>query len=195
MLFRSPRKLLSEAAAADFLDPAVSGEVKDVVEDLNDTLTNNVEEVKEEDKTTNGGIPTTVESASMLESERGYGRARYLLKLEDVMAIQETEGEAAAEAEAQAEAPAGETPAAPTPAECEAHEPEACDVVEKIAANNGVDPDQVAVVITSESVTSLMEHAILESKAGRDIKTARKLGKINETIKNLKNNGIKVVRT
>ena len=187
MLFYSPRKLLSEAAAADFLDPAVSGEVKDVVEDLNDTLTNNVEEVKDEDKTTNGGIPVTVESASLLETNRRYGRARYLVKLEDVMAIQETEGEAAAAEETQT--------TMPSPEACEANEPEACDVVEKIASNNGVDPDQVAVVITSEAVSSLMEHAILESKAGRDIKTAHKLNKINQTIKNLKNHGIKVVRT
>ena len=78
MLFKNPRTLLSEAASTDLLE--------------ND-LTNNVEEVKEEDKTTNGGIPVTTEAVALMESSASYDRARYLVKLEDVIAIKETEGE------------------------------------------------------------------------------------------------------
>ena len=33
MLFKNPRKLLSEAASADLLDPKVSDEVKDVIDE------------------------------------------------------------------------------------------------------------------------------------------------------------------
>ena len=85
MLFKNPRKLLSEAASADLLDPTVSAEVKDVVDDLEDILTNNIEEVKDEDKTTNG-MPLKVEAVAMMESANPYGKARYLLKIEDLMA-------------------------------------------------------------------------------------------------------------
>ena len=50
MLFKNPRKLLSEAASTDLLAPEVSEKVKEVIDELEDTLTNNVEEVKEEEE-------------------------------------------------------------------------------------------------------------------------------------------------
>ena len=39
MLFNNPRKLLVEAASADLLNPEVSEEVKDVIEELEEDLT------------------------------------------------------------------------------------------------------------------------------------------------------------
>lgn len=187
MLFKNPRKLLSEAAAADLLAPEVSEEVKEVIDELEDTLTNNVEEVEDGDKTTNGGIPVTTEAVSIMESGANYGRARYLVKLEDVIAIKETEGEAAAAEEAEAGT-------APSEEECEKAEPDAANVVEDIAAKNGVDPEQVAVVITAESVRFLAETALLEAKAGKkNGKGKKKLAKTHKAIKELEGK-IKLVK-
>lgn len=181
MLFKNPRKLLSEAASADLLAPEVSEEVKEVIDELEDTLTNNVEEVKEEDKTTNGGIPVTTEAVAIMESAGNYDRARYLVKLEDVIAIKETEGEAAAAAAVE------EPGTAPTEEECEKAEPDAANVVEDIAAKNGVDPEQVAVVITAENVQFLAETALLEAKAGKKGgKGAKKLAKLGKAVDQLK---------
>lgn len=192
MLFKNPRRLLSEAATADLLNPEVSEEVEDVIEELEDVLTNNVEEVSDEDKTTNGGIPVTTESVALMESHCGYGNARYLVRLEDVMSIMEAEGEA--EAAAQMEEPG----AAPTAEEAEAAEPEPENVIEDIADKNGVEPDQVAVVITAESMRMLAENVIMEAKCGRKGKAKAKnkgrLDKILATMRKLKNKGIKLVK-
>lgn len=183
MLFSNPHKLLSEAASADLLNPEVSKEVKDVINDLEDTLGNNIEEVKDSDKTTNGGIPVTSEGASLMESTIGYGRAKYMVTLETVIAIKETEGEekAAEKMEEPGEAPSEE--------ECAECEPDAVNVIEDIASKNGVDPEQVAVVISSESVKFLAEMSLLEAKAGKkgkDAKAAKKLGKMRDTAEELK---------
>ena len=181
MLFKNPRKLLSEASSADLLAPEVSEKVKEVIDELEDTLTNNVEEVKEEDKTTNGGIPVTTEAVAIMESTGNYDHARYLVKLEDVIAIKETEGEAAAAAAVE------EPGTAPTEEECEKAEPDAANVVEDIAAKNGVDPEQVAVVITAENVQFLAETALLEAKAGKKCgKGTKKLAKLGEAVDQLK---------
>ena len=184
MLFSNPRRLLSEAATADLLNPEVDDEVKDVIGELEDDLTTNVELVKDEDMmTTNGGIPVTTEAVSLMEAAGDYGRARYLVTLENVIAIMETEGEKEAEEEKAMEEPG--TP--PTEEECEAHEPTADNVVEKIANANGVDPEQVAVVITAENVRFLAETALLESKAGKKKgKGGKKLKKIKKAIDDLK---------
>lgn len=189
MLFKNPRKILSESAAADMLNPEVSEEVKDVITDLEDTLTNNVEEVDDKDKTTNGGIPVTSDGAPVMESACGYGRARYLVTLENVIAIKEAEGEEAAAADAKP----GE---APSEEECEDHEPDACNVIEDIADKNGVDPDQVAVVITAENFRFLAQTALLESKAGKSKKNAKgtkKLKKMAKTVDELKDK-VKLVK-
>lgn len=188
MLFKNPRRLLSESATADLLNPEVSDEVKDVIVDLEKDLTNNVEEVKEEDKTTNGGIPVTTESVAIMESSSVYGKAKYLVTLESVMAVMESEAEAPAEDPAAGEAPAEEAPAV---------EPSPVNVVEDIAEKNGVEPEQVAVVITAESVRFLSDHAILESKAGKkgkDAKACKKLAKVGKAVKELKEGGVMVVR-
>lgn len=191
MLFRNPRRLLSESATADLLNPEVSDEVKDVIVDLEKDLTNNIEEVKEEDKTTNGGIPVTTESVAIMESAVGYGRsgkAKYLVTLENVMAVMEAEAEAPAEEPEAGDAPAEEAPAV---------EPSPVNVVEDIAEKNGVEPEQVAVVITAEQVRFLSEHAILECKAGKkgkDAKACKKLAKVGKAVKDLKEGGVMVVR-
>ena len=190
MLFSNPRKLLSEAATADLLNSEVSDEVKDVIEELEDDLTNNIEEVKDSDKTTNGGIPVVAESVAIMESSSRYGRACYLVKLEDVIAVKESEGEAAA-AEAM-----DEPGKAPSTEESEAAEPDAGNVIEDIANKNGVDPEQVAVVITAESVSFLAETALLEAKCGKGKKSraTKKLMKAAKTVKELKEAGIVMVR-
>lgn len=189
MLFKNPRKLLSEAASADLLAPEVSEEVKEVIDELEDTLTNNVEEVKEEDKKiTNGGIPVTTEAVAIMEATGNYDRARYLIKLEDVIAIKETEGEAAAAAAVE------EPGTAPSEEECEKAEPDAANVVDDIAAKNGVNPDQVAVVITAENVQFLAETALLEAKAGKKCgKGTKKLAKVGKAVDQLKGK-IKLVK-
>lgn len=179
MLFKNPKKLLSEAASADLLDPKVSDEVKDVIEELEDVLTNNIEEVNEKDKTTNG-MPLKAEAVAMMESSVGYGKARYLLKIEDLMAVREAEGEAAA-------AEAMEEPGqAPSAEEVEAAAPDAGNVIEDIAAKNGVEPEQVAVVITAESVRFLAECALMEAKCGKDKKACKAKEKAEDLLKTAK---------
>lgn len=194
MLFKNPRVLLSEAASADLLNPEVSEEVKDVINDLEDVLTNNVEEVKDADKTTNGGIPVTTESASLMEAAAPYGKARYLISLEQVMAIRETEeAEAAAAAEA---APAEEGGEAPTE-EPAAPTVEPANIIERIADNNDVEPEQVAVVISAEAAHYYAQTALLEQKAGRnpeDCLATAKLFEMTDTVVRLINAGVKVVR-
>ena len=190
MLFKNPKKLLSEAASADLLDPKVSDEVKDVIDELEDVLTNNIEEVDEKDKTTNG-MPLKAEAVAMMESAVGYGNARYLLKIEDLMAVREAEGEAAA-------AEAMEEPGqAPTPEEVEAAAPDAGNVIEDIAAKNGVEPEQVAVVITAENVKFLAECALMEAKCGKskkDCNAFEKAKKLKNTIEMVKNEGYTLLK-
>jgi len=182
MLFNNPRKLLVEAASADLLNPEVSEEVKDVIEELEEDLTNNVEEVDEKDKTTNGGVPVVSEAVNLYAAQAPVGTAKYFVSLETVIAIQETEGEMAA-AEQNANAEEGAAPA--TAEECE---PDATNVVEDIAAKNGVEPEQVAVVITAESVKLLVENTLLEAKCGKkDGKNAKKLKKTKKAVDQLKN--------
>lgn len=193
MFFNNPRRLLSEAATADLLSPEVSDEVKDVIEELEDDLYDqNIEEVKDGDMTTNGGIPVTTEAVNLMESAHGYGKAMYLVTLEQVIAIKETEGEAKA-------AEAMEEPgAAPSEEECEAAEPHAGDIIEDIASKNGVDPEQVAVVISAESVAYYAEMALLEAKAGRKgdkNKSAKKAKKASKTIKELFDSKIKMIKS
>lgn len=187
MLFSNARKLITESSAADMLDPEISSEVKDVIEELEDDLTNNIEEVKDEDKTTNGGIPVVSEAVAVMESATGYENAKYLIKLEDVIAIKETEGEAPAEPVAEEEP--GQEPA-PT-------EPTAGEVVADVAAANELPADdaKIAVVVNTNDVKFVAEAALLEAKAGRCGEGSRRLAKICNTIKELKEAGIPILRT
>lgn len=187
MLFNNPHSILSEAATADMLNPEVSDEVKDTIEELEDTLTNNVEEVKDADKTTNGGIPVTTESFNLMEASTSYGNAKYLIRLEDVIAIKESEGEREAEEKMEEPEDGGSAPA-PSEEECEECEPNAVNVIEDIAKNNGVKPDQVSVIINSESVSFLAHTALLEARAGKkgkDAKGTKKLKKVKKTLDEL----------
>ena len=164
MLLGKPYKFLSEAATADLMDPATSEEVKDTVEELQDTLTNNVEEVKPDDMVTNGGVPvTTAESAVLVESN-----GHYFVSMEAVIAICEDEAEAETADEPTADAIADKAP----------------DVVEQIADANGVDKEDITVVINAEESAYLCECAINESKAskgkkkgGKAVKKAKILAK------------------
>lgn len=208
-LFAKPRDLLLEAATAELFDTEESEEVKDVAEELNDTLTNNVplvgedpaegipsiDEDDEEDPipdttlgteelpiTQSGEIAVTTESV-MLAEATVKGRRTYFVSLETVMALMETEGEQAAEEAMQ------EPGATPSEEEVAAAEPEPEDVIEKIADANGVDKEDITVVINSESVKFIAEAALLEAKAGKKGKKAKakkKLKKINDVIDDLK---------
>lgn len=192
MLFSKARKLITESSAADMLDPEVSSEVKDVIEELEKDLTNNVEEVKEEDKTTNGGIPVTSDAAPVMESAVGYTNAKYLLKLEDVMAIKETEGDAGAEEPAEEPTPAEEPGQEPAP-----EEPTAGEVVASVAAANDLPEDdaKIAVVVNTDEVKFVAEMALLEAKSGRCGSANARIKKIRKTIKELKEAGIPIMRT
>lgn len=155
LLGANPYKFLSEAAVQDLMDPATSDEVKTVVDDLEDTLTNNVEEVKPDDMVTNGGVPvTTAESAILVESN-----GRYYLAMEAVLAI--CEDEAAADA-------------APEEPSEDAVASEAPNVVEQIADANGVDKEDITVVINADECAYICECAINESKASKGKKKGGK---------------------
>ena len=168
MLLGKPYSFLSEAATQDLMDPATSEEVKDTVEELEDVLTNNVEEVKPDDMVTNGGVPvTTAESAILIEAN-----GEYFLSMEAVISICEDEVEAEG-GEATAEEIADKAP----------------DVVEQIADANGVDKEDITVVISAEESAYICECAINESKAskgkksGKAAKKAKILAKVAKALK------------
>ena len=168
----NPYKFLDEAATADLMDPATSEEVKDTVDELQDTLTNNIEEVKPEDMVTNGGVPvTTAESAVLVESKTG----EYFISMEAVIAM--------CEDAAEEELPAGEEATADQAAE------QANNIIELVADKNGVDPDQITVVINAESCAYICECAINESKCSKGkggkkkaVKKAKILSKVSKAL-------------
>ena len=159
MLLAKPHKFLSEAATQDLMDPATSPEVKETINELEDVLTNDVEEVKPSDMVSNGGVPVvTSESALLMESAGGY-----MVAMETVLAI--AEAEAAEESET----------ADPAPEEVAEKVP---DVIEQIADNNGVDKEDITVVINAESALYIVECALNESRAGKKNGKAAKKAKI-----------------
>lgn len=163
MLLAKPHKFLSEAATQDLMDPKTSPEVKDTVEELEDVLTNNVEEVKPSEMVSNGGIPVvSAESALLAVSE---STRSYMVAMETVLAI--AEAEAAEESE-------DPVTADPAPEEIAAKVP---DVIEQIANNNGVDKEDITVVINAESANYIIECALNESKCGKKNGKAAKKAK------------------
>lgn len=105
------------------------------------------------------------------------------------MSIMEAEGEANAAAEME------EPGQAPTPEEVSAAAPDAGNVIEDIASKNGVEPEQVAVVITAEALKLDAENAIMEAKCGNTgCKNKFKLAEKLKAIRQLKNKGVKVVK-
>lgn len=167
----NPYKFLDEAATADLMDPATSEEVKDTVDELQDTLTNNIEEVKPEDMVTNGGVPVTTAESAVLVEHNG----EYFVSMEAVISI--------CEDEAAEDLPAGEEPSADAVAD------KATDVIEQIADANGVDKDDITVIINQESCAYICECAINESKCSKGkcgkkkaVKKAKILSKVSKAL-------------
>lgn len=168
MLYGDPHKILSEAASADLLDPEVDQEVKDVVEELQDDLTTNVEEVPAEDKETNNAVlsPEELKEACTLWE----GNGRYYMDIRDVMRICEAEEEATGEP-----ADAGE-------------------VAADVAETNDVNTDDLVIVAPADVASEMIEAALNESKAGKKGKAAKKAKGLSDALKSLKKKGIAIAR-
>lgn len=173
--------LLSEAATADMLDVSVSSTVKDTVEELEDTLTNNIEEVPEEDMSTNNAELLLTPEMCIVRESNGYfsGGQRHMIELEQVIRLCEEE-----------EAQAVENGADPEEVQADAGEV-AADVAEK----NDIPEADVVVVVNSEMASLYAEMALLEAKSGRKGKGTKKLNQMVDAIDDIKNKGIKVVKT
>lgn len=170
MLYGESYKILSEAASADLLDPEVDQEVKDVVEDLEDTLTTNVEEVPADDKVSNNAVlsPEDLKEACTIWES---GDGRYYLDIRDVMRICEAE-------------------------EDETGEPaDAGEVAADVADANDVSSDDLVVVAPADVAAEMIENALNESKAGKKGGKAKKKAKgLADALKDIKEKGIKVAR-
>ena len=170
MLYGESYKILSEAASADLLDPEVDQEVKDVVKDLEDTLTTNVEEVPAEDKLSNNAVlsPEDLKEACMLWES---GDGRYFVDIRDIMRICEAEEEETGEP-----ADAGE-------------------VAADVAASNDVNTDDLVVVAPADVAAEMIENALNESKAGKKGGKAKKKAKgLLNAVEDLKSKGVSVLR-
>lgn len=178
----SIHSLLSEAATADLLDAGVDSTVKDTVEELEDVLTTDVEEVPEEDMSTNNAeLLLTPEMCIIRESRGGgfSGGQRYMIEMDQIIRLCEEE-------EAQAVADGSD----PDNVQADAGEV-AADVAEK----NDVPEADVVVVVNSEMASLYAEMAILEAKCGRKGKGTKKTNQLLNAIDDVKNKGIKVVKT
>ena len=168
MLYSESYKILSEAASTDLLDPEVDQEVKDVVEELEDVLTTNVEEVPAEDKVSNNAVlsPEDLkECCTIWES----GDGRYFADIRDIIRICEAEEEETGEP-----ADAGE-------------------VASDVAASNDVNADDLVIVAPADVAAEIIEAAINESKAGKKGgKAKKKIKGLTDAIKDIKDKGIKV---
>ena len=167
MLFSYKRGFISESASADMLDPDVDQDVKDVVEDLQDTLTTNVEEVPEKDKESNGAselLKPTAESCMLYESSRG---TRYV-NVFDIMRICEAE-----------EADTGVAP-------------DAGEVTADVAATNDTDKDDLVIVAPSDVAEEIIENALNEAKSGKkNGKNKKKAKGLSKALKQIKKKGFK----
>ena len=154
--------LLYEAAAAEFMDPDVSEEVKDTVTDITDILTNNVDTVDPEDKETNNAV-LTAESCAIFETSYGYA-----VDVRDIMRICEEE-----------EAMTGEAPAA-------------SDVAADVAEENEVDTDELVIVAPADVAQEIVEACLYEAKCGKSGKATKKAKKLGEVLGDLKAKGFKI---
>lgn len=168
MLFNRSRKILSETASADLLDPEVSEEVKDAVNDLEDVLTTNVEEVPASDKESNGMAEGLKENAVLFESS--YAGAKYSMDIRDLMRICEAEEEET-----------GVTP-------------DAGDVAEDVAENNDVEnKDDLVIVAPADVAEEIIESCLNEAKCGGKKGKAKKKAKgMAKALKEVKEKGFKV---
>ena len=165
MLYGRMNGILSEAASADLLDPEVDQEVKDVVADLEDELTTNVEEVPAADKDSNNAVLSPEELKEMCTLWEGSNNCIYM-DMNDLMRICEAEGD---------DADAGE-------------------VAEDVANANEVDSDNLVIVADEETAKDLIECALLEAKAGRKGKNVKKAKGLTKALKQLKAKGIKIFK-
>lgn len=169
MMYGNAYRILSETASTDMLDPEVDQEVKDVVEDLEDVLTTNVEVVPAEDKETNNAVLSPDELKECCTLWEGNGC--YYADVRDIMRICEAE-----EAETGEPADAGE-------------------VATDVAAANDVSSDDLVVVAPVDVAAEMIENALNESKAGKKKgKAAKKAKGLAKVISDLKSKGIKVAR-
>lgn len=182
MLFSNKyRALLSEAATADMLDAEVSTTVKDTVEELQDTLTNNIELVPEKDMSTNRAeLQLTPEMCIVREASEPFSNgAKYMIEMNDLLRLCEEEETAAVDAGAD-------------PATVSA---DAGDMADAVASANGVPEDaDVVVVVNHSEAAFLAEAALLESKAGRTGVATMKLEALVHGIKDCQAKGIQVVK-
>lgn len=166
MLFDVSHRILSETASADLLDPAVDSEVKNVVDDLQDALTTNVEEVPAEDKETNNAV-LTAEACTIFEAAIA-GR-KYAVDIRDIMRICEAEEEET-----------GVTP-------------DAGDVAQDVAQANDADSEDLVVVAPADVAQEMIESALNEAKAGKKCgKAKKKAGKLAKALNQIKKKGVKV---
>lgn len=154
--------LLTEAAAAEFLDPDVSEETKEVIEDIQDDLTNNIDTVDDDEKETNNAV-LTAESCPVFESN-----GRYLVDIRDIMRICEAEEEVTG-----VEADAGE-------------------VASDVAAENDVDENDLVIVAPVDVAQEIVEACLYEAKCGKSGKSKKKAKGLQKALADLKSKGIKV---
>ena len=173
MLYGDPHKILSEAASADLLDPEVDQEVKDVVNDLQDTLTTNVEEVPAGDKETNNAVlsPEELKECCTIWENNG----RYFADIRDIMRICEAEEEATGEP-----ADAGEVAA------------DVADANDVPTDDNG--DSELVIVAPSDVATEMIEAALNEAKCGKKGKATKKAKGLGDALKSLKKKGFKIAR-
>lgn len=169
MLYGDPHKILSESASADLLDPAVDQEVKDVVNQLQDDLTTNVEEVPAEDKETNNAVlsPDELKECCTLWEA---GNGRYYADIRDIMRICE-------EAEENTGEPA-----------------DAGEVAADVATANDVETDDLVIVAPADVAEEIIENALNESKAGKSGKAKKKAKGLSDALASLKKKGIAIAR-
>lgn len=186
-LFANTNRLLEAAASADLLALQKDGgapEVTDAVEELQDVLVgDNIEEVPADEMVTNGQpVTISAESCIVTEAQGTYRNGtKYLIEFSDIIRLMETETEGEENPETPDVAPEGE--------------PDAGDLVEKVADACGVDKEDISIVISADECAMLAECALLEAKAGRTKKRATtKLNKFKRALRDMKKHGIKLVK-
>lgn len=168
------RDLLYEAASAEFLDPEVSPEVKDTVQDIQDILSTdgNVETVDSDEKRTNGqdltpeGVEMTSESCPIYK----IGRNAYGVDIRDIMRI----CEAAADEEGE-------------PAD-------AADAAAEVADQNDVKTDELVIVAPADVAAEIVEACLYEAKCGKSGKAAKKAKKMKKALAELKEAGFRIMK-
>lgn len=175
MLFYNGRRSLFESAgevlsSAELLDPEESKDVEEVMDDLEEILTTNIEEVKPEDKVSTGAtemLKPTAESVNLYETN-----GKYMVNLFDLLKLHE---DAADNAEA-----AGE----------EAPEADAAAAAEEVADANGVDSDDLVIVAPVDTAEEIVQNAANEAATGRLGRNVRRMAMFHEMVTSLAHSDI-----